>query len=125
MGLDVLVSTIINTDLKTPIIRKNLPTVSRLTQGEVINFIGGALKQMAEDGCSVLLEGREQTLNYIRSPHRFELVLPDTTIIGQRRAAQRMAARANGLLEGKANVTPVEVCEALQQSLLELSREQL
>ena len=31
-----------------------------------------------------LLEGREQTLNHIRTPNRFELVLDDPVIIGMR-----------------------------------------
>ena len=29
-----------------------------------------------------------QTLNHVRSPYRFELVLPDTSLIGKRRLAQ-------------------------------------
>jgi hypothetical protein len=40
------------------------------------------------------MEGRAQTLDYVRTPHRFTLVLPDPTIIGQRRAAQRMMGAA-------------------------------
>ena len=50
--------------------------------GEVINFVKDALNQMAADGISVLVEGRAQTLNYIRTPHRFELVLGDELLIG-------------------------------------------
>ena len=42
----------------------------------------------------VLLEGREQTVNYVRSPYRFELVLSHPELIGQRRAAQRIMALA-------------------------------
>jgi hypothetical protein len=42
----------------------------------------------------VLLEGREQTVNYVRSPYRFELVLSHPELIGQRRAAQRIMAMA-------------------------------
>jgi len=122
LNLDVLVANIVNTDLKKPSVGANLPTVARLTQGEVINFVGGALKQMADDGCSVLLEGREQTLNYIRTPFRFELVLSDTTIIGMRRAAQRMGAMANNALKGK-DATPDEVRVALEASLSDISKE--
>jgi hypothetical protein len=123
LGLDVLVASIVNTDLKKPSVGANLPTVARLTQGEVINFVGGALKQMADDGCSVLLEGREQTLNYIRTPYRFELVLSDTTIIGRRRAAQRMAAMALHSLKGKDNATAADVRLALEASLQEIAKE--
>jgi hypothetical protein len=40
---------------------------------------------MGDDGMTVLLEGREQTVNYIDSPHRFELVMSDSKLIGMRR----------------------------------------
>ena len=35
-----------------------------------------------------------QTLDYVRTPHRFELTLSDPLIIGYRRAAQRMMGEA-------------------------------
>ena len=40
------------------------------------------------------MEGREQTLNYIPTKHRFNLVLSDQSLIGKRRAAQRLMATA-------------------------------
>ena len=46
----------------------------------MINFVQSALQQMTADGWSVLLEGRKQTLDYIRTPHRFELVLSDDQV---------------------------------------------
>lgn len=61
-----------------------------MTQGEVVKFAGAAAEQMREDGFNVLMEGRAQTLDYVRTPHRFELTLSDSNIIGMRRAAQRM-----------------------------------
>ena len=30
---------------------------------------------MRTDGMNVLIEGRKQTLDYVRTPHRFELTL--------------------------------------------------
>mmetsp|Transcript_14671 Transcript_14671/g.23309 ORF Transcript_14671/g.23309 Transcript_14671/m.23309 type:complete len:227 (+) Transcript_14671:720-1400(+) len=99
LGYDLLVSEVANTVLKGPKVGKNIPTVAGVTQGEVINFVQSALKIMADDGMTVLLEGREQTLNYIRTPHRFELVLADVNTIGMRRAAQRMGATALKELE--------------------------
>lgn len=45
---------------------------------------------MGESGLVVLLEGREQTVNYVRTPHRFCLLLSDESLIGKRRAAQRL-----------------------------------
>jgi hypothetical protein len=56
----------------------------------VILFAAEAAKQMGEAGLVVLLEGREQTVNYVRTPHRFALVLSDESLIGKRRAAQRL-----------------------------------
>lgn len=94
LGIDAVVSEIENTTLKEPKVAKNIPTVAGVTQGEVINFVQGALQQMADDGMSVLVEGRAQTLNYIRTPFRFELILSDELIIGKRRAAQRLMAAA-------------------------------
>jgi hypothetical protein len=61
----------------------------------VIVFAAHAVEMMtAESNLVVLLEGRAATVNYVRSPYRFELVLSDTTLIGQRRAAQRLMATA-------------------------------
>lgn len=59
-----------------------------MTQGEVVKFASGACKMMGEAGMTVLLEGRAQTVNYIDSPFRFELVMSDAQLIGMRRAAQ-------------------------------------
>ena len=83
-----------NTVLKGPLIGKNIPTVAEVSQGEVVKFASNACNIMGESGQSVLLEGREQTVNYIESPHRFELVMSDANLIGMRRAAQRIGAKA-------------------------------
>ena len=65
-----------------------------MTQGEVVKFAAGAAATMRADGCNVLVEGREQTLNHVRTEHRFELMLSEPQIIGMRRAAQRMLGAA-------------------------------
>lgn len=83
-----------NTLLKTPLISNKVPTVAEQTQGEVIRFGAGAVRQLSEAGHNVILEGRAQTLNYIPSKERFELVIPDVALLGQRRAAQRVMAKA-------------------------------
>lgn len=98
LGYDLLVSEVQNTTLKGPLVGKNIPTVAEVTQGEVVKFASSACKMMGDAGMTVLLEGREQTVNYIDSPFRFELVMSDGTIIGMRRAAQRIGARAIELL---------------------------
>eukprot|EP00928_Gymnodinium_smaydae_P058518 TRINITY_DN4171_c0_g1_i1.p2 TRINITY_DN4171_c0_g1~~TRINITY_DN4171_c0_g1_i1.p2 ORF type:complete len:382 (+),score=128.80 TRINITY_DN4171_c0_g1_i1:59-1147(+) len=95
LGIDAKVSEIANTLLKEPKVAKNIPTVAKETQGEVVKFAGDAVKKMGEAGTVVLLEGREQTLNFIPSEYRFCLTMSDTTVIGARRAAQRIAAEAN------------------------------
>jgi len=94
LGLDVRVSEVANTLLKEPKVSKNIPTVAKETQGEVVKFAGNAVRRMGDDGVVVLLEGREQTLNFIPSLYRFCLTMSDVSIIGARRAAQRIAATA-------------------------------
>lgn len=94
LGIDALVSNIKNTDLKGPKVSKNIPTVAEQTQGPVVNFAADATKRMGDDGLIVLLEGREATVNYIPSPFRYTLTMSDTNVLGQRRAAQRVAAAA-------------------------------
>jgi hypothetical protein len=88
------VSHIQNTLLKAPNVASNIPAVAECTQGEVILFAAQAVQLLCESGIIVLLEGREQTVNYVRTPHRFSLVLSDESLIGKRRAAQRIMAAA-------------------------------
>lgn len=75
---------------------------------------------MGADGLVVLLEGREQTVNYVRSPHRFALVLSDESLIGKRRAAQRImaAALSNPSLTSDSDDASVEA--ALHSALTEM-----
>lgn len=98
LGYELLVSEVCNTVLKGPKVGSNIPTVAEVTQGEVVKFASAACKQMGDDGVTVLLEGRAQTVDYIDSPHRFELVMSDAALIGMRRAAQRIAAKSFELL---------------------------
>ena len=42
----------------------------------------------------VLVEGREETVNFIPTEFRFCLMMSDTSLIGKRRAAQRILAKA-------------------------------
>jgi len=113
LGLDLYVNDCCNTTLKGPLVRSNIPTVAEVTQGEVVKFASGACKQMGEDGITVLLEGRAQTVDHIDSPHRFELVLSDPTIIGMRRAAQRIGAKALELIGSATNEQSVIAAVAL------------
>lgn len=115
LGLDLLVSQVQNTELKVPKVSKNIPTVAERTQGEVILFAASAVETMGKDGIFVLLEGREQTVNYVRTPYRFTLVLSDESLIGKRRAAQRLMAATMSALSN--DVTSGAVAEALTKSL--------
>ena len=121
LGLDMLVSQVQNTELKSPKVSKNIPTVAEVTQGEVILFAANAVETMGKDGIFVLLEGREQTVNYVRTPHRFTLVLSDDSLIGKRRAAQRLMAEAlSALGDGSSDD---DVAKALEASLEKLTSE--
>ena len=100
VGLKCFVSEVQNTLLKEPKVGKNIPTVARVTQGEVIAFAANCAETMRAAGCNVLMEGRAQTLNYVRTPHRFELTLSEPLIIGKRRAAQRMMGAAVEKIKG-------------------------
>ena len=101
LGVDAMVSAIKNTDLKGPKVSANIPTVAEQTQGEVVKFAADAATKMGADGLIVLLEGREATVNYIPSPYRYTLTMSDTVVLGQRRAAQRVAAAvSNEIADG-------------------------
>ena len=60
---------------------KNIPTVAEVTQGEVIKFAAAAAESMRADGCNVLMEGRAQTLNYVRTDSPDILMLPAPALL--------------------------------------------
>jgi hypothetical protein len=101
LGMKHMVSEVQGTVLKT--VGKDIPTVAEKTQGEVITFIQDALKKMTADGVNVLLEGRTQTLNYIRTPYRFDLQLKDMSVVGKRQAAL-LLGKAIGSASGDAAI---------------------
>ena len=76
---------------------------------------------MGQDGIFVLLEGREQTVNYVRTPLRFTLTLSDMSLIGKRRAAQRLAAGALGVVGPEAGEE--EIMKALETQLAIMVKE--
>lgn len=122
LGLNLLVSDVANTTLKEPKVGKNIPTVAKMTQGEVIKFAAGAAEQMRADGFNVLMEGRAPTLAYVRTPHRFELTLSDPNIIGMRRAAQRMMGEALKSLGASDTRTPDGVHASLASALAAMTK---
>ena len=46
LGLDLFVSEVQNTSLKEPKVSRNIPTVAKVTQGEVIIFAADAIRKM-------------------------------------------------------------------------------
>lgn len=119
LGLSCIVSGICNTKLKDPRVSQHIPMVAQFTQGEVINFAANACAEMSRNGYTVLMEGREQTLNYVRSPHRFELTMQDFIAIGMRRAAQRMIAQVVQKYKAQPSVcaSPAQMVEDLEVAL--------
>ncbi|EAN82683.1 hypothetical protein C3747_20g20 [Trypanosoma cruzi] len=115
------VADIQNTLLKRPEIEHAVPTVAQQTQGEVIRFATMAVGKLKDAGYNVILEGRAQTLNHISTPFRFELVIDNITLLGERRAAQRVMAKAfsdiKNHLDGATNKM---VEEAIFRALSEL-----
>merc|ERR1712232_411518 len=123
LGQKHFVKQIENGLLKESKVGKNIPTVAEVTQGEVIQFVNGALAKMAASGINVLVEGREQTLNHIRTPHRFELVLDDTSIIGKRQAALQVGGKTwDAVKSGAIDATSQDaVDEAIKKAIAELA----
>jgi len=122
LGMTHYVSEVEKTVLKDSKVGTNIPTVAEVTQGECITFVGGALNQMAADGINVLVEGREQTLNHIRSPHRFELVLDDNNIIGKRQAALQVGGIAWEKCGKNAATDPEAVDAAIKAAIADLGK---
>lgn len=92
LGVDYWVKDIETTVLKGPLVSGKIPTVAKSTQGEVVKFVRGAVDLLTrEGGVDVIVEGRAETVDFIVSENRYELVMADGSVIGMRRAAQRVA----------------------------------
>ncbi len=87
----------------------------------MILFAAAAVETMGKDGLFVLLEGREQTVNYVRTPFRFILELSDPSLIGKRRAAQRLMADA--LEKVPEQATEEDIYKVLDARLIEMVQE--
>jgi cytidylate kinase len=122
LGYDTVVSVVELTELKTASVSSSLPTVAKVTQGEVVKFASDAIAQMRSDGMNVLVEGREATLNYVRSPYRFNLTLSDKQLIGKRRCAQKVMAKVlKSTTVGADNETAL--VEAANMAVAEIAQE--
>lgn len=76
---------------RSPKLERLVPLVAQRTQGQVINFTKRIIDRLDQKGRCLILEGRKATLDYIPSPYRFELIADDLTVLGKRRAAQKIA----------------------------------
>lgn len=121
LGLKYFVSEVEKTVLKESKVGSKIPTIASVTQGEVIKFVQVALDKLAAAGFNVLVEGREQTLNYIRTPHRFELTLKDPNIVGMRQAALQMGGKAFETVKGMESPPAEAIKDALDKALAEIS----
>eukprot|EP00667_Euglena_gracilis_P005908 EG_transcript_5951 len=119
-GTTHLLSEIENTLLKEPCVTHHIPTVAQEVQGEVILFASAALERLCAAGLNVLLEGRAETLQYFRSPFRFELVATNVELLGHRRCAQRIMAQALRRLP-QPTATPEQVRNALHAALHDIA----
>mmetsp|Transcript_84653 Transcript_84653/g.154947 ORF Transcript_84653/g.154947 Transcript_84653/m.154947 type:complete len:353 (-) Transcript_84653:40-1098(-) len=122
LGLKYFVSEVEKTVLKDSKVAKNIPKVAEVTQGECVLFVSDALSKMSAAGINVLVEGREQTLNHIRTPHRFELVLNDNTIIGKRQAALQIGGKAWEAVGKSAIASESAVADAIQKAIADLNK---
>lgn len=116
LGLSHYVQNVKNTLLKSSQISKNIPTVAELTQGEAILIAKKAIDILKSRKMNVLLEGRQQTVDFIESPFRFCLKLSDKNVIGMRRIAQLIAAKT---LEKVTIDNTKDINDALDESLKE------
>lgn len=121
LGLKYFVSDIEKTILKDSKLAAKLPTVAAVTQVEVFNFILAAFTKMSAAGLNVLVEGRKQTLDHVRTQHRFELVVADPIIIGKRQAALQMGGRAWASIGKSTVATDGDVKIALDHALAHLN----
>jgi hypothetical protein len=96
----------------------SVQSVAEQTQGEVILFANAAIAKLRKAGMTILLEGREQTLDYIKTPYKFRLILSDSALIGKRRAAQLLVASVLQRIENdESRQDPVDVQAILVEEL--------
>merc|ERR1712216_384023 len=93
LGHNVWFADVQNSLLRTKEVSERVPIVAEQTQGEVIQFAGAAADAMSKDGVLVVMEGREQTLQFVRTKHRFELVMKEPKLIGERQAALKIMGK--------------------------------
>lgn len=115
LGFDTYVSEIKFTELASNKVTSVISSVAELIQGEAILFIKDALEILEEDAFVVLIDGREPTMNYLSTPNRFELILSDPSVIGNRRAAELVGAAA--LESVNKDASDEEVAAALNEAL--------
>eukprot|EP00494_Astrolonche_serrata_P026328 UN26589 len=120
-GLDFLVSEEQTSLLKTKEVSTSIPTVAKETQGEVVMFASKAVTILQENGYTSLVEGREQTVDYIPTNFRYRLIMSDSGLIGMRRTAQRIGGTVVKSLDGKTDVSEDDIKKLLTEELNKLA----
>jgi len=65
--------------------------VAQAAYGQIVVFAANSCRQMVDDGTVVLVEGREQMLDYIPTHYRYCLIMDPIERLGFQRAAQLLA----------------------------------
>lgn len=120
LDIDVWVNDVKNTILKAADVAKSIPTVAEQSQAHVVKFVDTAVQILQNIGYTVLVEGRQQTVDYVNSPYRFELTLSNPNIIGMRRTAQRMASVAFESVKDHTEISYDEVFICLNECLMQI-----
>lgn len=104
----------IQKDLRSTAVEAFVPEIAGVTQGPVINFTNRNITNLATDGFHPIIEGRVPSTHYVgtNNAHRFELVMQDETVLGERRAAQKVA-QCIQLGFGLDSINPELVCQQL------------
>ena len=87
---------------------------------QVVKFVRGAVDLLTrEGGVDVIVEGRAETVDFIMSENRYELVMADGSVIGMRRAAQRVVGELvkEGLEDSENDDAVVEKLKAVVDRL--------
>lgn len=105
-----------NSILKDPSVESMVEFLAGKTQGHVINFARKSVDTLSKKSM-MILEGRKETLNFIPSNNRFELVIRDQSVLGMRRAAQKIADQIEddilNIEDKKLEQIALEICEKL------------
>merc|ERR1712196_379333 len=91
--------------------------VAECMQGYILKLITEKVVMMSQLKEIVLLDGHPATLAFIDTPHKFQLVLDNSTLTGQWATAKVIARKAAIALSG---ATSFNSCQAVVEQTLEV-----